>query len=306
VFLEPAARATVPDPAALGEARPARDAPPEPSDAPVVLAVEAVHRRFAGVAALDGVTLELRDGEILGLIGPNGAGKTTLFDVISGFTEPDAGRVLLGGTDVTAWRPSRRARQGLARSFQDARLFPALTVHQTVCVALDRQLTVADPVAAVLWLPSVGRAERRLGARADELIERMGITAFRDKFVSELSTGSRRIVELTCQIGVEPSVVLLDEPSAGIAQRETEALGELLVRVRDATGASVLLIEHDLALVTAVSDRVVGLDLGRVIAEGPPQAVLRDHDLVAAYIGSGRDPREFGRPPGNRSGAPVV
>ncbi len=305
VFLEPAARATVPDAAVLGTPRAPNDAP-RTTSTPVVLAVDAIHRRFAGVAALDGVSLELHDGEILGLIGPNGAGKTTLFDVISGFTEPDAGRVLLGGTDVTGWRPARRARHGLARSFQDARLFPALTVHQTVCVALDRPLTVTDPVAATLWLPSVGRAERRLGARADELIERMGITAFRDKFVSELSTGSRRIVELTCQIGVEPAVVLLDEPSAGIAQRETEALGELLVRVRDATGASVLLIEHDLTLVTAVSDRVIGLDLGRVIAEGPPEAVLRDHDLVAAYIGSGRDPREFVQKPGNRSGAPLV
>jgi branched-chain amino acid transport system ATP-binding protein len=271
-----------------------------------VLQVDDVHRRFAGVAALDGVSLELRDGEILGLVGPNGAGKTTLFDVISGFTEPDTGRVVVDGTDVTTWRPARRTRLGLARSFQDARLFPALTVHQTLCVALDRHLTVVDPVAAMLWLPSVSRAERRLAARADELIERMGITAFRDKFVSELSTGSRRIVELACQIGVAPTVVLLDEPSAGIAQRETEALGELLRRVRDATGASLLLIEHDLGLVSAVSDRVVGLDLGRVIAEGPPDAVLRDHDLVAAYIGSGRDPGEFGRPPGNRRDLPVV
>lgn len=307
VFLEPAARAAVPDPAAIARA----DVPHAPTTrptvaAPVPLAVHDLARRFAGVAALDGVTLELREGEILGLVGPNGAGKTTLFDVISGFTDPDAGRVEIGGVDVTGWRPTRRSRLGLARSFQDARLFPALTVHQTVCVALDRPLTVTDPLAAMLWLPNVARAERRLGARADELIERMGIAAFRDKYVSELSTGSRRIVELTCQIGVAPSVVLLDEPSAGIAQRETEALGELLLRVRDATGASLLLIEHDLGLVTAVSDRVIGLDLGRVIAEGTPEAVLRDQALVTAYIGSGRDPAEFGHPPGNRSGIPVV
>jgi branched-chain amino acid transport system ATP-binding protein len=271
-----------------------------------MIGLDGVSKGYGGQELLRGMSWRIGRGERIGLVGPNGAGKTTLFDVISGFTVPDAGRVVVDDTDVTEWRPARRARLGLARSFQDARLFPALTVHQTVCVALDRHITVTDPITAALWLPSIARAERRLHARADELIERMGITAFRDKFVSELSTGSRRIVELTCQIGVSPTVVLLDEPSAGIAQRETEALGELLLRVREATGASLLLIEHDLALVTAVSDRVIGLDLGRVIAEGAPDAVLRDRDLVAAYIGSGRDPGEFGRPPGNRTGMPVV
>jgi branched-chain amino acid transport system permease protein len=303
VFLAPAAEATVPTTTAV-PAVPAVARDPERE--PVALRVDDVHRRFAGVAALDGVSLELRGGEILGLVGPNGAGKTTLFDVISGFLAPDTGSVHLGDVDVTSWRPVRRARLGLARSFQDARLFPSLSVHQTVCIALDQPLRTHDPVTASVWWPTVARAERELGGRADELIERMGITAFRDKFVSELSTGSRRIVELACQIGVAPSVVLLDEPSAGIAQRETEALAGLLVRVRDATGASLLLIEHDLGLVAAVSDRVVGLDLGRVITEGPPEAALRDHELVTAYIGSGRDPREFGRPPGNRGGVPVV
>ena len=138
---------------------------------------------------------------------------------------------------------------GLARSFQDARLFGALTVHQAVCVALDRPFRVWDPIPAIFSIPTV-TTERKLAKRADELIEIMGLDDFRDKFVSDLSTGSRRIVDLACQIGNRPKVVLFDEPSSGIAQRETEALGPLLLRIRDITGAAILVIEHDMPLIT--------------------------------------------------------
>jgi branched-chain amino acid transport system ATP-binding protein len=234
VFLDGAVAAAVSDalpPAADAGPLPRVDVAPDAQEAPVparpVLACRNVTLRFGAVTALDDVTLELHDGEILALIGPNGAGKTTLFDVVSGFVAPDDGGIEITGVDVSSWRAARRARLGLARSFQDARLFPGLTVHQTICVALDRALAVRDPLTAALRLPSVARAERRLGRRADELVEQLAIGAFRDKFIAELSTGSRRIVELACQMGAEPTVVLLDEPSAGIAQRETEALGAL-------------------------------------------------------------------------------
>jgi ABC-type branched-subunit amino acid transport system ATPase component/ABC-type branched-subunit amino acid transport system permease subunit len=252
----------------------------------VVLATDHLSKRFAGVMALDKVSIELRRGEILGLIGPNGAGKTTLFDLVSGFLVPDEGRVLLRDQDLGGLRPAERARQGLARSFQNSRIFPSLTVHQTLCVALDDELRVWDPVAASLHLPTVARSERRLGARADALLETMGLTDFRDKFVADLSTGSRRIVDLACQIGAQPSVILLDEPSAGIAQRETEALVPVLLRVRDLTGASLLLIEHDLPLVTSVSDRVVALDVGRVVSEGDAAHVVSDPLVVESYLGT--------------------
>jgi branched-chain amino acid transport system ATP-binding protein len=254
--------------------------------ADVVLATEHLAKRFAGVMALDDVSIELRQGEILGLIGPNGAGKTTLFDLVSGFLVADEGRVLLRGRDLAGLRPAERARLGLARSFQNSRIFPSLTVHQTLCVALDDELRLWDPVAASLHLPNVARTEQRLGARADELLETMGLNDFRDKFVADLSTGSRRIVDLACQIGAQPSVILLDEPSAGIAQRETEALVPVLLRVRDLTGASLLLIEHDLPLVTSVSDRVVALDVGRVLSEGDAAHVVNDPSVVESYLGT--------------------
>jgi branched-chain amino acid transport system ATP-binding protein len=252
----------------------------------VVLATVGLSKRFAGVMALDDASIELHEGEILGLIGPNGAGKTTLFDLVSGFLVPDDGHVLLHGRDLAGIRPPDRARLGLARSFQNARLFASLTVHQTICIALDDELRLSDPITAALHLPHVARAERRLGRRADELIETMGLGDFRDKFVAELSTGSRRIVDLACQIGAHPTVILLDEPSAGIAQRETEALAPVLLRLRDLTGASMLVIEHDLPLIMSVSDRIVALDLGRVVCDGDAERVVNDPQVVESYLGA--------------------
>jgi ABC-type branched-subunit amino acid transport system ATPase component/ABC-type branched-subunit amino acid transport system permease subunit len=273
-------------------------APPLPSSARVeirepafadrgraLLVGTALSKRFAGVTAVDGVSFELREGEILGMIGPNGAGKTTVFDLVSGFLVPDTGEVRLADRDLTGVRPQDRARLGLARSFQNARLFGSLTAHQAICVALDQELRLWDPVAAGLNLPNVAEAERRLGARADELIDNMGLGDFRDKFVAELSTGSRRILDLACQIGASPLVILLDEPSAGIAQRETEALGPMLQRVRDLTGASLLVIEHDLPLILSVADRIVALDLGRVVCDGDPDRVINDPHVVESYLG---------------------
>ncbi len=255
----------------------------------VVLATEGLTKRFAGVMALDDVAIELHEGEILGLIGPNGAGKTTLFDLVSGFLVPDKGRVVLGGRDLAGVRPPARARLGLARSFQNARLFASLTVRQTLCVALDDELELWDPITAALHLPNVASAERRLGRRADELIETMGLGDFGDKFVAELSTGSRRIVDLAGQIGAQPSVILLDEPSAGIAQRETEALVPMLLRLRDLTGASLLVIEHDLPLIMSVADRIVALDLGRVVCDGDAERVVNDPQVVESYLGANWD-----------------
>jgi ABC-type branched-subunit amino acid transport system ATPase component/ABC-type branched-subunit amino acid transport system permease subunit len=255
----------------------------------VVLEVEGLTKRFSGITAVDGVSIQLHEHEIVGIIGPNGAGKTTLFDVISGFATPDAGRILLEGRDITRVRPQQRAHLGLARSFQDARLFGALTVHQAVCVAMDRPLRVYDPVSAMLYFPNVARAERRLGNRADELIALMGLDDYRDKFVSDLSTGSRRIVDLACQIGLEPKVILFDEPSSGIAQRETEALGPLLRRLRDVTGASLLVVEHDMPLITSVSDRIVACDTGRVVVTGDAETVLQHPQVVSSYLGNTRE-----------------
>jgi ABC-type branched-subunit amino acid transport system ATPase component/ABC-type branched-subunit amino acid transport system permease subunit len=258
-------------------------------DRRVMLETRNLTRRFAGITAVDDVSIQLHEGEIVGIVGPNGAGKTTLFDLISGFLVPDSGSIHFDGEDITRKRPQSRAKLGLARSFQDARLFSGLTVHQALCVALDRPIRMWDPIPAMLYFPNVVLAERRLGRKADELISMMGLDDYRDKFVSDLSTGSRRIVDLACQIGIEPKVILFDEPSSGIAQRETEALGPLLLRIRDITGASILLIEHDMPLVSGVSDRMIACDLGRVVVEGDWETVRNDPHVVASYLGSTRE-----------------
>jgi ABC-type branched-subunit amino acid transport system ATPase component len=236
------------------------------------------------------VSLAVAPGEIVGFIGPNGAGKTTLFDVISGFLPADGGRIELtrdGKTvDVTHKSPQARAWLGLGRSFQDGRLFPALTVNETIAVALESQVEVRDPLAAALHFPTVAVSEEHVTERVDELIELMKLGAFRDKFVHELSTGSRRIVDLACVLAHSPHVLLLDEPSSGIAQREAEALAPLLVEIRDTLGASLLVIEHDLPLLSSVADRMVALDLGSIIAQGRPDEVVHHPAVVGSYLGT--------------------
>jgi branched-chain amino acid transport system ATP-binding protein len=259
---------------------------PEPTEGPaVVLRVQDVERSFGGVQALRGATLELRAGETLGLIGPNGAGKTTLFDVISGFVTPTSGTVELLGEDITDLSPERRALLGLGRSFQDARLFPALTVEETLLVTLDRHHQARGFAGTTLGLPKARKAEATLRRRAERLMMLLNITDFRDKFVRELSTGSRRLVDLACVLAGDPDVLLLDEPSSGIAQRETEELPALLDRIKFETGCALLIIEHDMQLISAVSDELVAMELGRVVVRGTPTDVLNDPRVVAAYLG---------------------
>jgi branched-chain amino acid transport system ATP-binding protein len=252
-----------------------------------VLEVIGLTVRFGGVLAVDDVSFDLLPGEILGVIGPNGAGKTTVFDAISGFV-PARGRVHLDGSDISEMSPEKRSRARLGRSFQDARLFPSLTVAESLAVALERHMRAHDAVSTALGAPWVRRAEKRVAQRVDELVELMGLGAFRDKFVSELSTGSRRIVDLAGILAHEPLVLLLDEPSSGIAQRETEALGPLLEHIRQQTGASLLVIEHDMPLITSISDEILALETGSVLTRGKPNDVLEDPRLVAAYLGTDR------------------
>jgi branched-chain amino acid transport system ATP-binding protein len=253
------------------------------------LVVDSIAKRFGGISALSDVSFDVAPGEIVGFLGPNGAGKTTLFDVLCGFQPADGGQVWLDGHAIGGLGPDARARRGVGRSFQDGRLFPALTVAETIAVSLERSIEVRDPVAAALNLPVVADAEAKVSRRVDELIELMGLQAFRDKFVRELSTGSRRIVDLACIVAHGPKLLLLDEPSSGIAQREAEALGPLLVRIREMTGASLLVIEHDVPLLTSISDRLIALDLGEVVAMGPPDEVVRDPHVVASYLGQSDD-----------------
>ena len=256
---------------------------------PVVLQVNGLTRRFGGITAVNDVTFDLRDGEILGLIGPNGAGKTTIFDLISGHLPLDSGRLQLLGRDITDLAADGRAALGLGRSFQDARIFPSLTVAENVALGLERHIEVRDHLSALLQLPAAVASERDVAWTVDDLIELMNLGAFRNKFVAELSTGSRRIVDLAMAIAHDPKVLLLDEPSSGIAQKETEALGPLLKRIQRETGCAMLVIEHDMPLITAISDEILALELGTVVTRGSAEEVLSDPRVVSAYLGGDMD-----------------
>ena len=284
VFLEGAA-ASLGGPSRSVVELPKQAATSQEGEAAPVLDVEDLSRRFGGIMAVDGVSLELRANKIVGLIGPNGAGKTTIFDMISGLLAVNRGRIHFEGQDITRWSPARRAMAGLGRSFQDAQLFPSLTVAENLAIGLERHLEVRDHLAAALALPAIQRQERRIAYAVADLVELFGLGAFRDKFVSELSTGSRRIVDLAMSLAHDPEVLLLDEPSSGIAQRETEALGPLLKRVQAETACAMLVIEHDMPLITYLADEMIALDLGRVIARGAPRQVVNDPAVVRSYLG---------------------
>ncbi|HVY11788.1 MAG TPA: ATP-binding cassette domain-containing protein [Mycobacteriales bacterium] len=261
-----------------------------------VLRVDDLAVSFGGVRAVDGVSFALHDGEILGLIGPNGAGKTTIFDLVSGFLRPSRGHVEFTGQDVTTLGPDGRGRLGLGRSFQDARIFPSLSVAENIAASLERHLEVRDHLAAALGMPDIAELERHIAWTVSDLVELLSLGAYRDKLVRELSTGTRRMVDIAMALAYDPTVLLLDEPSSGIAQRETEALGPMLVRIRDEANCSLLVIEHDMPLICAVSDRLLALEQGRVIATGTPDEVLGDPRVIASYLGSNEATR-------NRSGA---
>ena len=252
----------------------------------VVLATRDVVTSFGGIRAVDGVSLDVHAREIVGVIGPNGAGKTTLFDLISGFAPLFAGSVHVGGVDVSSASPNGRARAGLGRSFQDARLFPELTVAETLSVSLERWVGNRSALAASMYLPPVFDSEQEIRTRVAELIELLGLGDFERKFVRELSTGTRRIVDLACLVAHRPTVILLDEPTSGLAQREVEALAPVVRRLRDEMGAALLVVEHDIPFVSSVADRLVAMDQGRVVTSGPPGEVLAHPQVVESYLGT--------------------
>ena len=251
-----------------------------------VLVCSGVTKRFGGVSALTEVELSVAPGEIVGLIGQNGAGKTTLMDCISGFHTPDGGSIVFRGVDITRWEPFERARGRLGRTFQEARLFPSLTVIETIEVACEHSVDSRSLVADATRQPASYLSEAATAAKAEELTRLLGLTGYAHVPTSALSTGTRRIVELACLLAEDPVLMLLDEPSAGVAQKETEALGPLLRQIRDHTGAAMLVIEHDMPLLSGVCDRLVAMELGTVIAQGAPDEVLEHPAVVASYLGT--------------------
>ncbi len=246
-------------------------------------------KSYGGLLAIDGISLELAPGEILGIIGSNGAGKTTLFDILNGYVTPDTGSITFGAFDITRLSAAARAVRGIGRVFQDSRLFPSMPVYEALATAVERNIPVRDPLANIMRLRDARHSETEVAKRVNELMAQMGLSRYRDTYVSDLSTGTRRVLELACALAHEPSLLLLDEPSSGIAQRESEALAELLLGLREDTGASFIVIEHDVPLVSSIADRLICLHLGRVIAEGSIKQVLSSPAVLSAYLGSGEE-----------------
>jgi ABC-type branched-subunit amino acid transport system ATPase component/ABC-type branched-subunit amino acid transport system permease subunit len=249
------------------------------------LRISEVSLRFGGIQALQSVSLDVARGEIVGLIGGNGAGKSTLMSCVSGHQVPDSGSIEVFGQQVAGLPPEYRPHLALARTFQDARLYPGLTVLETVLVALDRA-DRSDVVSALLGAPWVRLHERGKRARAGELLERVGLADRQDALVDELSTGMRRLLDVATVMACRPGLVLLDEPTAGIAQREVEQFAPLLRGLRDDLGCAIVIVEHDMPLLLSLCDRVYCLENGVVVAHGTPQQVREDPVVIASYLGT--------------------
>ena len=256
------------------------------ADQDVVLRVDGVSASYGPVRVVDGVSFDVSSGEVLGVIGPNGAGKTSLFDCLSGLLTVADGTVELDGQDITSLPPHKRAGLGLMRSFQSVRLFPSLSVRDCIAVALETRLTVKSPVFAGLWLPPARAEERRVDERVDALLELLRLEPVAEAQVGSLPLGTRRMVDLACQLAARPKVLLLDEPAAGLAQSETELLGPLVGRISSDLDCAVLIIEHNVQVLASVAHRLIALDAGALIAEGRPDEVLAAEAVTGAYFGT--------------------
>jgi branched-chain amino acid transport system ATP-binding protein len=247
------------------------------------LALDGVHRAFGGVRAVDGASFAVAAGAVHGLIGPNGAGKTTIINLVSGLLRPTAGAIALEGRSIHGLAPHRIAALGIARTFQNIRLFPDLSARDNVIVGehLRRRASLA---ARLLLLPSSRAEERAVRERAGALLERVGLAERSREQVKHLSYGEQRRVEIARALAAAPRLLLLDEPTAGMNPVEVQAVAALIRRVAD-EGHSVLLVEHNVRLVMDVCERITVLDFGRVIAEGAPAEVAADAAVIQAYLG---------------------
>lgn len=250
-----------------------------------MLELQGITQRFGGITALDDVSFTIRQGAIQGVIGPNGAGKTTLFNIISGIYSQTAGKVLFNGEDISHRPVHEFARLGIVRTFQNIELFGSLTVLENVKVGLHSR-SKSGILSSMFRLPSHLREERMIEERSREALVFCGISELAPQTASSLPFGKGRILEIARAIALQPKMILMDEPAAGLNNRETRELSELIRRIRD-LGVTVVLVEHDMELVMEICDRIAVLNLGTLLAEGSPREIQENQAVIAAYLGEG-------------------
>jgi branched-chain amino acid transport system ATP-binding protein len=252
----------------------------------VVLKLNDLTIKFGGLVAVNNFNLEIEKGELVGLIGPNGAGKTTVFNIVTGQYEPTEGKVFLDSQDITGWRPHLIAAAGIARTFQNVRLFTGLTVLDNVLVSQHLRLK-SHFLSAALRLPAYSGEERKVRTTAMELLERLELVPYARELAGNLPYGQQRRLEIARALATNPRLLLLDEPAAGMNPEETARLMKFICRIRDEFDLTIFLIEHDMKLVMGICERIRVIDYGISIAEGVPDEIKRDPRVIAAYLGEG-------------------
>jgi len=271
--------------------------------AEALLTARGVSIAFSGVQALRDVSLEIPRGAIVAVIGPNGAGKTTLFNCVTGVYRPDAGEIHFAGHSLVGLKPHVVAELGLARTFQNIELFSRMSALDNILLGRHRHMKTG-PLSAVLFTRRVRDEEVAQRRKVEELLDFLDLQFARDRFVGQLPYGVRKKVELARALALEPKLLLLDEPSAGMNAEEKEELVHVVRDIRDDMGVTVVLVEHDMGLVMGISDRVVVLDHGEKVAEGTPEEVTRNPEVIRAYLGAAAESQSvFGSKPG-AGGAP--